>query len=456
MRFVICICFVISTLISACNLATPASSAIPTVSEVETIAASQTPTEIILTRTTTPPTAISNVNVGSVSPANTGTVICNKQTTWDTYTIVAGDTMFNIAQRGNTTLDILVSANCLVDASLISVGQVLYVPSPIQPPESAVNTPDPLDPNRYTVELWWIIKGDEGRTGFPVGCGDSIYLQQSGIPANLSMEETVTRAFTYLSNNNNAGTGATGRGWWNPMSQTTLTLDSYSFTGEHVTAHFSGQLNLSGVCFDAQLEPQIAINLMSLTRTKSATIYVNGKNLRDSFDMSGTNTKTTYTWDEFQYPETQPNQEQLEFWLLAETNTMSGGIQLGCEGYIVPQGLTTARTNNTVTDLTTALNTLFTPDQQYPDNLSNYLLEDQGLFVDNIAIDTNGHATIQIGGNLHGWGVCADAIFEGQIIQTIFQFDEIQSVTVMNGTMNLREFVDMSGLPDVPDHIYRR
>ncbi len=453
MRFVIFVCFIISTLISACNLATPASSTIPTVSDVETISASQTPTEIIPTRTTIPTTAVSNANVGSASPANTGTVICNKQTSWDTYTIVAGDTMFNIAQRGNTTVDILVSANCLVDASLISVGQVLYVPSSIQPPEFGEPTSDPLNPNRYTVELWWIIKGNEGRTGFPVGCGDSIYLQQSGIPANLSMEETVTRAFKYLSDDNNAGTGATGRGWWNPMSATSLILDSYSINNDHVTANFSGQLNLSGVCFDAQLEPQIAINLMSLTRTKSATIYVNAENLRDIFDMSGLNTKTTYTWDEFQYPETQTNQEVLQFWVGTETNS-ANAIEAGC-GYIIPITTNHIATGDTKADITTALTALFDPNQVVPSSNYDKLLSQSNLFVESVTLD-QGHATIKIGGNLQGWGVCADPIFEAQITQTIFQFEDIQSAIVMNGEMNLRQFVDMSGRPSVKDHIYTR
>ena len=293
MRLIISLSLFVSLIISACTLTTP------TASDIETIPPPTT--QVLPTRTDIPPTTESNSVDVTASPAITETIICNKQTSWTTYTIVEGDTMFGIAQRGNTTIDSLVSANCLVDARLISVGQVLYVPNPVQsrPPATVVAT-DTTDPNRNTVELWWIINGDDGKTGFAVACGDSIYLQQSGIPTNLSMEETVKRAFAYLTDDANIGTGQTGTGWWNPLSATSIIIDTFTINGDHVTANFSGQLNLVGVCFDAQLEPQIAINLMSLTRTTSATITVNGENMRNIFDMSGLNTKTTYTWEEFQ------------------------------------------------------------------------------------------------------------------------------------------------------------
>ena len=293
MRFIISLCLFISLIISACTLS--ASNA----EDIE-LTSPPTTTQVLSTSTDIPATASNNPSE-SASPSKTATIICNKQTTWNTYTVAAGDTMFGIAQRGNTTVDTLVSGNCLVDAGLISVGQVLYVPSPIQarPPATVVST---VDPNRYTVELWWIVKGDDGNAGFPVGCGDSIALQQSGIPAKLSMEETIKRAFDYLTDDTNIGTGQMGKGWWNPLSATALTIDTFSIEDDHVTANFSGQLNLVGVCFDAQLEPQIVLNIMSLTGTKSATIYINDENLRDIVDMSGLNTKTTYTWEEFQNP----------------------------------------------------------------------------------------------------------------------------------------------------------
>ncbi len=53
---------------------------------------------------------------------------CAPRADWDTYTVVAGDVLFYIASRFNTTVDDLAAANCLANPNLIFVGQTLYVP----------------------------------------------------------------------------------------------------------------------------------------------------------------------------------------------------------------------------------------------------------------------------------------------------------------------------------------
>jgi hypothetical protein len=53
---------------------------------------------------------------------------CVPYTAWPVYTVVAGDTLGQIAQRTGATLQQLTTANCLASAELIYVGQRLYVP----------------------------------------------------------------------------------------------------------------------------------------------------------------------------------------------------------------------------------------------------------------------------------------------------------------------------------------
>jgi LysM repeat protein len=45
-----------------------------------------------------------------------------------TYTVVSGDTLFDIAQQFNTTVEALAAANGLADANVLAVGQVLMIP----------------------------------------------------------------------------------------------------------------------------------------------------------------------------------------------------------------------------------------------------------------------------------------------------------------------------------------
>ncbi len=54
-----------------------------------------------------------------------------------TYTVVAGDTLFEIAQRFGVPLDAVIAANSIANVDLLEVGQVLVVPSPATQPAAA-------------------------------------------------------------------------------------------------------------------------------------------------------------------------------------------------------------------------------------------------------------------------------------------------------------------------------
>lgn len=48
---------------------------------------------------------------------------------WVAYTVQAGDTLFSIALRVASTVDQLSAANCLADANVLDVGQVIFIPT---------------------------------------------------------------------------------------------------------------------------------------------------------------------------------------------------------------------------------------------------------------------------------------------------------------------------------------
>ncbi len=68
------------------------------------------------------PSASANFTVGSSSPSS----VPNTGSSSGTYTVVAGDTLFGIAQRNNTTVDALLAANpSITNRNLIFPGQVI-------------------------------------------------------------------------------------------------------------------------------------------------------------------------------------------------------------------------------------------------------------------------------------------------------------------------------------------
>ncbi len=78
-----------------------------------------------------------------VIPSSTGT---GTTTGTRAYTVQAGDTLFSIARRFNTTVDTLVRLNGLSNANVLFVGQVILVPGEGQPPPTT-----PSAQTTYTV-----------------------------------------------------------------------------------------------------------------------------------------------------------------------------------------------------------------------------------------------------------------------------------------------------------------
>lgn len=77
------------------------------------------------------------LNLPSSPPASGGT----------TYTVKAGDTLYSIAQRFNTTVAKIAAANNIANVNLLRIGQVLKIPA-----TSTAPTPPPATSTTYTVK----------------------------------------------------------------------------------------------------------------------------------------------------------------------------------------------------------------------------------------------------------------------------------------------------------------
>ena len=105
-----------------------------------------------------------------------------------------------------------------------------------------------------------------------------------------------------------------------------------------------------------------------------------------------------------------------------------------------------------------ALEAQFDPTQNHRTARTEDWVKGLSLSVAGIHID-DGFAEITLGGELRGIGTCGDAIVEAQILQTIFQFSDIKRARVRDGSLNLRQIVDMSdklGADALNAYIYHR
>ncbi len=83
-----------------------------------------------------PPTTTTAGTANTPQPTPTPT-----STTPGTYTVIAGDTLWAVAERFETTVDAIVALNSLADADSIEVGQVLKLPGPATPTPATTATP---------------------------------------------------------------------------------------------------------------------------------------------------------------------------------------------------------------------------------------------------------------------------------------------------------------------------
>src|SRR5262245_13493105 len=105
---------VLSTLLAACNLGAG------TVEEPTKVVGftTSTPTQQVFTTSTVAPTSTPRpTNTPQSSSGNPVTIpaSCVPRSDWQTYTVVSGDTLGSIARRANTTLNNLISGNCLAN-----------------------------------------------------------------------------------------------------------------------------------------------------------------------------------------------------------------------------------------------------------------------------------------------------------------------------------------------------
>lgn len=149
-----------------------------------------------------------------------------------------------------------------------------------------------------------------------------------------------------------------------------------------------------------------------------------------------------------------------QIWLGSFGNYQGRGIEVGCESYLLPVDTGLERGRSTLGELSLALSALFDPEQSHPNGAveTEDWIKELGLSVAGIHID-EGMAEIALGGQLRGIGTCGDAILEAQILQTVFQFSDINRARVTDGAFNLRQIVDMSDMlseRELREYIYER
>ena len=191
---------------------------------------------------------------------------CVVNSSLPTYVVKVGDTLSDIAFRSNTTIQNLVTINCLSSPDQIFSGQTLYVPQLIDAPSA-----------RFMV----VLPNDNGVNGLRFGCNDSAVPYNSGLELTGITQSDIQTSLTAMFTTTNIPTP------YITALPTGLTVNSVSVSGDLATIVLSGSILASGTCADARIQGQLLLTIFSYSGIQRALITLNGQNLRKLFDNSG-------------------------------------------------------------------------------------------------------------------------------------------------------------------------
>jgi LysM repeat protein len=185
---------------------------------------------------------------------------------WIEYVVTRGDTLYDLAQLYGSTVDELVAANCLEDASKIVIGDVIYLPNPLE---------DDIE----SLGVYLFAPNVIGADGRLAVCGGPV-LEAMARPVSGSIPTDIRAMLDYMLGSYIQVPSDSGENLLNPLYSQNLTVNTVRLEGDRVIVRLNGQLQLVGPCFDEQLEAQLVLTAFFFPEVVSAQIFVGGQNAR--------------------------------------------------------------------------------------------------------------------------------------------------------------------------------
>jgi hypothetical protein len=124
------------------------------------------------------------------------------------------------------------------------------------------------------VNTYMIALGDGGKTGEPIGCGDSLVPVPIDIAGGATTEAKITQALTKLFSFHNRDYGQSG--FINALAPSQLKVDKVALQGSTAAVYLSGTVSLGGVCDTPRVSGQITATADQFPSVARVIIIVNG------------------------------------------------------------------------------------------------------------------------------------------------------------------------------------
>jgi hypothetical protein len=157
-------------------------------------------------------------------------------------------------------------------ASTLSPLPPTLSPTPVAVIES---TPPPLK-----VDIYLIAIDDQGKSGDPVGCGDSavpvkVEILQTKAVLKASLDKLLGLKDQYYGQS----------GLYNALYQSDLKVEKLSLDGDAATVYLTGTLQLGGECDNPRVQAQLEQTVRQFPNITSVEIFINHKPLKDVLSL---------------------------------------------------------------------------------------------------------------------------------------------------------------------------
>ncbi len=140
---------------------------------------------------------------------------------------------------------------------------------------SETSTPPPLKANIYLIAI-----DDQGKSGDPVGCGDSV------VPVKVEILQTKAVLKAALDNLLGMKDRYYGQsGLYNALYQSDLKVEKLSLEGGAATVYLTGSLQLGGECDNPRVQAQLERTVRQFPNITSVEIFLNDKPLKEALSL---------------------------------------------------------------------------------------------------------------------------------------------------------------------------
>lgn len=274
------------------------------------------------------------------------------------------------------------------------------------------------------VQIYLIALEDDGASGEPVGCGDSL------VPVELQIDPTpapLEAAIRELLAVKDEFYGQSGL--YNALHLSGLRFEEAMLYDDGTAViNLSGAIDFGGECDLPRFRGQLEATALQFSTVERVAFFINGQPLN------------VITGEVTGEPE-RPTVNEVEIVMIAQGDGGVSGRAVGCGDSAVP---VTVPIEPTTRPITAALEALLAVDEeQYGESGLFNTLAPYTLSVDGVDVGEDGTALITLSGEFELVGTCFDPLIEAQLTDTVTQFDGVnEAVILINGTP-LSDMIDM-------------